>query len=97
VGSWQGFASNPWRFSLPINRGGDGSSPRAEWGRAVPTPGSWVPCASKCRGVLSISRQAGRVALRAPLWMQGNIEEQRARSDAPYPGAITALASDVMR
>jgi hypothetical protein len=36
-------------------RGGDGSSPQAEWGRAVPTPGSRVSCASRCRGVLSMT------------------------------------------
>jgi acyl transferase domain-containing protein/acyl-CoA synthetase (AMP-forming)/AMP-acid ligase II/acyl carrier protein/SAM-dependent methyltransferase len=37
-------AKEPAAENLPMNRGGDGSSPQTEWGRAVSTPGSGRLC-----------------------------------------------------
>ena len=64
-GSWSPCATGrSWRLSM--NRGGDGSSPQASWGRAVPTPVRFkVPM--RRRGKWRLPMNSGGLACRSAL------------------------------
>ena len=60
---------------LPLNRGGDGSSPHTKWGRAVPTPHFSVPMRRRMTWRFPLSLRVGRDVCRVLAFLPPRIPE----------------------